>query len=171
MLAQLVRFDGFDPLGALGPYEVLFAGGLLTDSDLTVELVTAEGPREVPSGTPPLSVRATAQLSPERADLILDPGVHLLERFYGPGWREPPRSSSGTTATVRSGAPTAGFPPSSDGIRRGSPPGTRTSGTPVAVPGRGPSRPARPATGGVPGARGAEDRPPHPPRWREPLIP
>ncbi|MFI5619668.1 DJ-1/PfpI family protein [Streptomyces sp. NPDC051567] len=75
MLAQIVLFDGFDPIDALGPYEVLFAGGLLTDSDLIVELVTAEGPREVPSGTPPLSVRATAALSPERADLIVVPGA------------------------------------------------------------------------------------------------
>ncbi|GAA2246551.1 DJ-1/PfpI family protein [Streptomyces amakusaensis] len=75
MLAQIVLFDGFDPLDALGPYEVLFAGGLFTNGDLKVELVTAEGPRDVPSGTPPLSVRATARLSPERADLIVVPGA------------------------------------------------------------------------------------------------
>ncbi|MGV9316136.1 DJ-1/PfpI family protein [Streptomyces sp. NPDC003691] len=75
MLAQVVLFDGFDPLDALGPYEVLFAGGLLTNGDLTVETVTAEGPRDVPSGTPPLTVRASGLLSPERADLIVVPGA------------------------------------------------------------------------------------------------
>ncbi|MEU5162081.1 DJ-1/PfpI family protein [Streptomyces sp. NPDC020875] len=75
MLAQVVLFDGFDPLDALGPYEVLFAGGLFTDGDLTVEVVTAEGPRDVPSGTPPLTVRAYGRLSPERADLIVVPGA------------------------------------------------------------------------------------------------
>ncbi|MER6911110.1 DJ-1/PfpI family protein [Streptomyces sp. NPDC000594] len=75
MLAQIVLFDGFDPLDALGPYEALFAGGLFTGGELTVELVTAEGEREVPSGAPPLSVRATGRLDPERADLIVVPGA------------------------------------------------------------------------------------------------
>ncbi|MER7043695.1 hypothetical protein [Streptomyces jumonjinensis] len=55
---------------------MLFAGGrLFTEGELTVELVSAEGAREVPSGTPPLALRATGRLSPERADLIVLPGA------------------------------------------------------------------------------------------------
>jgi transcriptional regulator GlxA family with amidase domain len=75
MLAQIVLFDGFDPLDVIAPYEVLFAGGMLTDGAMTVELVCAEGDREVPSGTGPLTLRATARLDPRRADLIVVPGA------------------------------------------------------------------------------------------------
>ncbi|MFF1421047.1 DJ-1/PfpI family protein [Streptomyces sp. NPDC058280] len=75
MLAQIVLFDGFDPLDVVAPYEVLFAGGVLTDGALTVELVSAEGARDVPSGTGPLSLRATGVLDPARADLIVVPGA------------------------------------------------------------------------------------------------
>lgn len=45
MHTQVVLFDGFDPLDAIAPYEVLYAGGSATDGAVTVELVTAEGPR------------------------------------------------------------------------------------------------------------------------------
>ncbi|MFF2061609.1 DJ-1/PfpI family protein [Streptomyces sp. NPDC058200] len=75
MLAQIVLFDGFDPLDVVAPYEVLFAGGVLADGALTVELVSAEGARDVPSGTGPLSLRATGVLDPARADLIVVPGA------------------------------------------------------------------------------------------------
>jgi putative intracellular protease/amidase len=43
MHTQVVLFDGFDPLDAIAPYEVLYAGGSATDGAVTVELVTAEG--------------------------------------------------------------------------------------------------------------------------------
>src|ERR1700741_4745703 len=75
MLAQIVLFDGFDPLDAVAPYEVLEAGCLLSSGALTVELVSAEGEREVPSGLGRLSLTATARLDPERADLIVVPGA------------------------------------------------------------------------------------------------
>ncbi|SHF66551.1 DJ-1/PfpI family protein [Streptoalloteichus hindustanus] len=70
MLAQLVLFDGFDPLDVVAPYEVLAASGVMT-----VELVSAEGEREVPSGVGALSLRATARLEPQRADLVVVPGA------------------------------------------------------------------------------------------------
>src|SRR6266487_7080893 len=57
-------------LDVIAPYEVLGAGGVVTDGALEVELVSAEGAREVPSGIGPLSLRATARLEPRRADLI-----------------------------------------------------------------------------------------------------
>jgi len=47
MLAQIVLFDGFDPLDVIAPYEVLYAVGMVTEGALTVELVSAEGAREV----------------------------------------------------------------------------------------------------------------------------
>ncbi len=75
MRAQLVLFDGFDPLDVIAPYEVLYAGGLASGGAVTVELVSAEGPREVVSGIGGLALKATAHLAPERADLVLVPGA------------------------------------------------------------------------------------------------
>jgi putative intracellular protease/amidase len=75
MLAQIVLFDGFDPLDAIAPYEVLTGGRMVTEADLEVELVSAEGAREVPSGLGSLSMRATAVLDPSRADLVVVPGA------------------------------------------------------------------------------------------------
>lgn len=68
MKAQVVLFDGFDPLDAIGPCETLTAGGIRT------ELVTAEGAREVPAGLGLLSLKATGRLDPD-ADLIIVPGA------------------------------------------------------------------------------------------------
>ncbi len=75
MHAQIVLFDGFDPLDVIGPFEVLIAGGAATSGALTVELVSAEGPREVVSGSGGLVLRATAMLDPDTADLIIVPGA------------------------------------------------------------------------------------------------
>jgi len=75
MLVQIVLFDGFDPLDVVAPYEVLGAGGVVTNGALGVELVSAEGAREVPSGIGPLSLRATARLEPRRTDLVVVPGA------------------------------------------------------------------------------------------------
>ncbi|MDF9872575.1 MULTISPECIES: DJ-1/PfpI family protein [Streptomyces] len=75
MHAQIVLFDGFDPLDVIAPYEVLHAGGAASGGLVTVELVSAEGPREVAGGTGGLALRATAALDPARADLVLVPGA------------------------------------------------------------------------------------------------
>ncbi|MFH7341168.1 DJ-1/PfpI family protein [Streptomyces sp. KHY 26] len=75
MHIQIVLFDGFDPLDVVAPYEVLYAGGSASDGAVTVELVTAEGPREVVSGTGGLTLRAACALDPERADMLLVPGA------------------------------------------------------------------------------------------------
>ncbi len=78
MFAQIVLFDGFDPLDVIAPYEVLVAGGaggMVTEASVAVELVSAEGPREVPSGLGSLSLRATARLDPTRADIVVVPGA------------------------------------------------------------------------------------------------
>lgn len=75
MHIQVVLFDGFDPLDAIAPYEVLCAGGSASEGAVTVELVSAEGPREVISGTGGLALRATGALDLERADVLLVPGA------------------------------------------------------------------------------------------------
>jgi putative intracellular protease/amidase len=80
MRAQIVLFDGFDPLDVIAPYEVLLAGGAAAGGALTVELAAADGPREVVSGSPTpaiggIALRATATLDPDKADLIIVPGA------------------------------------------------------------------------------------------------
>lgn len=51
MHVQISLFDGFDPLDVIAPYEVLYAGGTASEGAVSVELASAEGPREVISGT------------------------------------------------------------------------------------------------------------------------
>jgi hypothetical protein len=48
--AMIVLFDGFAPLDAIAPYEVLWAGAMATKGSLQVELASLEGVREVRSG-------------------------------------------------------------------------------------------------------------------------
>jgi transcriptional regulator GlxA family with amidase domain len=73
--AQIVLFDGFDPLDVVAPFEVLAAGSDTLDGELHVELVSAEGPRQVVSGTRGLVLTATAQLDPDRPGYVVVPGV------------------------------------------------------------------------------------------------
>ncbi len=75
MNAQIVLFDGFDPLDVIAPFEVLAAGSQLGGVDLTVELVSAEGARPVVSGTLGLTLRATATLDPDKPGVIVVPGA------------------------------------------------------------------------------------------------
>jgi transcriptional regulator GlxA family with amidase domain len=75
MRAQVVLFDGFDPLDVIAPYEVLTAGGMLSGGAVHVELVSAEGPREVPSGLDTFSLRATGRLQPSTVDVLVIPGA------------------------------------------------------------------------------------------------
>ncbi|WP_072816330.1 DJ-1/PfpI family protein [Rhodococcus zopfii] len=75
MHIQIVLFDGFDPLDVVAPYEVLYAGGTASGGSLSVELVSAEGPREVVSGTGGLVLRAIGALDLNQADMVLVPGA------------------------------------------------------------------------------------------------
>jgi putative intracellular protease/amidase len=75
MHAQVVLFDGFDPLDVIAPYEVLWAGGTASGGALSVELVSAEGPRAVVGGSGGLILHATARLDPDVADIIVVPGA------------------------------------------------------------------------------------------------
>ncbi|MBU3062901.1 DJ-1/PfpI family protein [Nocardia sp. NEAU-G5] len=75
MHVQIVLFDGFDPLDVIAPFEAFSAGGSCSGGAVTVELVSAEGPREVVSGAGALALRATAALDPDRPGLVLVPGA------------------------------------------------------------------------------------------------
>ena len=75
MYAQIVLFDGFDPLDVVAPFEVLLAGGIAAGGALTVELVSAEGVRDVVSGSGGLTLHASAGLDPGRADIVVVPGA------------------------------------------------------------------------------------------------
>lgn len=75
MLVQIVLFDGFDPLDVIGPFEVLAAGGDAAGGALAVELVAADGPQDVVSGTRGLTLRATARLEPDRPGYVVVPGA------------------------------------------------------------------------------------------------
>ncbi|MUG43724.1 DJ-1/PfpI family protein [Paenibacillus woosongensis] len=72
---QIVLFDGFDLLDAIAPYEVFCAAEMFAGGALSVEFVTAEGPRPVPSGTNGLIIEASGRLKPDRAGILLVPGA------------------------------------------------------------------------------------------------
>lgn len=72
---QIVLFDGFDLLDAIAPYEVFCAAAMYAENALSVELVTAEGPRFVPSGINGLTIEASGRLNPEQSGIILVPGA------------------------------------------------------------------------------------------------
>lgn len=75
MHAQLVLFDGFDPLDVIAPFEVLAAGSESAGGTITVELVSAEGPRPVVGGTLGLTLQATAALDPTKPGFVVVPGA------------------------------------------------------------------------------------------------
>lgn len=75
MHAQIVLFDGFDPLDVIAPYEVLYAGGMVSRGAISVELVSTDGPGEIVSGSGGLTLRATAALDPAAAKLVIIPGA------------------------------------------------------------------------------------------------
>ncbi|MFS0897614.1 DJ-1/PfpI family protein [Mycolicibacterium litorale] len=75
MDAQIVLFDRFDPLDVIAPFEVLVAGSDAAGGEMAVELVSAEGPRPVVSGSRGLVLQATAELDPQRPGFVIVPGA------------------------------------------------------------------------------------------------
>lgn len=75
LTVQVVLFDGFDLLDAIAPYEVFCAAAMYAENALSVEFVTAEGPRSVTSGINGLKIEASGRLNPERTGIILVPGA------------------------------------------------------------------------------------------------
>ncbi|WP_205873746.1 DJ-1/PfpI family protein [Mycobacterium camsae] len=75
MRAQIVLYDGFDPLDVIGPFEVLAAGSEFVGGELAVALVSAQGARSVTSGTLGLTLSASDALDPDQAGCVLVPGA------------------------------------------------------------------------------------------------
>lgn len=75
MRAQIVLFDGFDPLDVIAPFEVLSAGSDALGGALDVRLVAVDGPGLVTSGTRGLRLEATDLLRPEEPGFVIVPGA------------------------------------------------------------------------------------------------
>lgn len=75
LTAQIVLFDGFDPLDAIAPFEVLAAGSDEAGRALHIEFVSGEGPRRVVSGTRDMPLDATSVLNPNLPGYIVVPGA------------------------------------------------------------------------------------------------
>jgi transcriptional regulator GlxA family with amidase domain len=90
MNVEILLFDGFDELDALGPWEV-FAGVAAVRDDVTASLVTLEGAREVRADHG-LVVQAQGALS-ARPDLLLVPGGGWFDRTPGGVWAQVQRGA------------------------------------------------------------------------------
>lgn len=75
MLAQIVLFDGFDPLDVIAPFEVLSAGSDALGGALDVRLVGIETAGPVTSGTRGLQLTASDVLRPEEPGFVIVPGA------------------------------------------------------------------------------------------------
>jgi transcriptional regulator GlxA family with amidase domain len=75
LLAQIVLFDGFDPLDVIAPFEVLSAGSDMMDEPLEVSLVGIESCGLITSGTGGLQLRAGGGLRPEEPGIVIIPGA------------------------------------------------------------------------------------------------
>ncbi len=75
MNVQIVLFDEFDLLDVVGPYEVLVASGQFAADSFTVDLVSAEGRRQVPSGITGLTLQASGPINNTKCDLLIVPGA------------------------------------------------------------------------------------------------
>ncbi|WP_375385465.1 DJ-1/PfpI family protein [uncultured Microbacterium sp.] len=73
--AQIVLFDGFDPLDVIAPFEVLAAAADEVGSDLVVELVCAGEPRSFVSGVRGIPLPATSTLDPNKPGYVIIPGA------------------------------------------------------------------------------------------------
>ena len=75
MLAQIVLFDGFDPLDVIAPFEVLSAGSDALGGELEVRLVGIDATGPVVSGTRGLQLEASDILRPEEPGFLIVPGA------------------------------------------------------------------------------------------------
>jgi transcriptional regulator GlxA family with amidase domain len=88
MHAEILLFDGFDELDAMGPWEVL-AGLSAVRDDVTARLVTLEGARDV-TGDHGAVIRAQGALS-ERPDVVIVPGGGWMDRTQEGAWAQAQR--------------------------------------------------------------------------------
>jgi len=101
MHAEILLFDGFDELDALGPWEV-FAGLASVRDDVTARLVTLEGERDVRADHGAV-VRAQGALS-QRPDLLLVPGGGWFDRTPEGVWAQAERGEIPAAIAARRAA-------------------------------------------------------------------
>jgi transcriptional regulator GlxA family with amidase domain len=75
LLAQIVLFDGFDPLDVIAPFEVLSAGSDALNQTLEVRLVGIDTVGPVTNGTRGLQLQASHLLRPEEPGFVIIPGA------------------------------------------------------------------------------------------------
>ena len=103
MNAEILLFDGFDELDALGPWEVL--GGLAQlREDVTASLVTLEGAREVRADHGAV-ISAHGALS-ERPDVLVVPGGGWFDRTPEGAWAQAQRGEIPAAIAARHAAGT-----------------------------------------------------------------
>ena len=103
MNAEILLFDGFDELDALGPWEVL--GGLAQlREDVTARLVTLEGAREVRADHGAV-ISAHGALS-ERPDVLVVPGGGWFDRGPEGAWAQAQRGEIPAAIAARHAAGT-----------------------------------------------------------------
>ena len=75
LAVQILLFDGFDLLDALGPYEVFQAAGMLSNGRVRVDLVAPGGARSVKSGLGGPEIPASHAPDLATVDILLVPGA------------------------------------------------------------------------------------------------
>ncbi|WIE64897.1 DJ-1/PfpI family protein [Curtobacterium sp. MCLR17_036] len=75
MIAQIVLYEGFDPLDVIAPFEVLNAGSDALGGIIDVRLVGLDAPGPVTSGTGGLQLKAKHVLMPEAPGVVIVPGA------------------------------------------------------------------------------------------------
>ena len=103
MNAEILLFDGFDELDAMGPWEVL-AGLSAVRDDVTARFVTLEGAREVRADHGAV-IRAHAALS-ERPDVLIVPGGGWFDRTPDGAWAQAQRGDIPRAIAARHAAGT-----------------------------------------------------------------
>jgi transcriptional regulator GlxA family with amidase domain len=103
MNAEILLFDGFDELDAMGPWEVL--GGLAQlREDVTARLVTLEGARPVKADH---GAMIAAHGAPsERPDVLIVPGGGWLDRTPEGAWAQAERGEIPAAIAARHAAGT-----------------------------------------------------------------
>ncbi len=103
MNAEILLFDGFDELDALGPWEVLGSLAQLRE-DVTARLVTLEGAREVRADHGAV-ISAHGALS-ERPDVLVVPGGGWMDRSPEGAWSQAERGEIPAAIAARHAAGT-----------------------------------------------------------------
>jgi transcriptional regulator GlxA family with amidase domain len=101
MNAEILLFDGFDELDAMGPWEVL-AGLSAVRDDVSARFVTLEGAREVRADHGAV-IRAHAALS-DRPDVLVVPGGGWFDRTPDGAWAQAQRGEIPAAIAARHAA-------------------------------------------------------------------